>query len=102
MGAETDIQSEAQREEIMSMMQSLSPVYHVKKGVAPALLAYGRQDTLVVWQNVVSLMNAFKANDVDYTLVEYPNSDHALNKDADSAKLTEEKMAEFAKRYFVY
>ena len=102
MGVEADLQNEAQRDEIMSMMQALSPVYHVKKGTAPTLLAYGKEDTLVVWQNVVSLMNAFKANNVDYTLVEYPNSDHALNRDADSTKLTEEKMTEFAKKYFGY
>ena len=47
-------------------------------------------------------MNAFKANYVDYMLVEYPNSDHALNMDADSTKLTVERMVEFAKKYFGY
>jgi acetyl esterase/lipase len=102
MGAEADSQSDAQRAEIMSMMQAVSPVSYIKKGAAPTLLAYGRKDTLVVWQNVVSLMNAFKANDVDYMLVEYPNSDHALNMDADSTKLTVERMVEFAKKYFGY
>ena len=102
MGGDTDALNEAQRAGIMAMMQAVSPANHIRKGAAPAILAYGKKDTLVVWENVVSLMNAFIANGVEYTLVEYPNSDHGLDKDTDRSKITEEKMVEFARKHFGY
>lgn len=99
----SDITPEAlQSEKFAAMLQALSPVTHIKSGVPPTLMAYGRQDTLVTWENALSLMNAFNAFGVKYTLVEYPQSGHGLDKDADSTVLCNEKMAEFAKQYFGY
>ena len=99
----SDITPEAlQSEKFVAMLQALSPVTHIKSGVPPTLMAYGRQDILVTWGNVLSLMNAFNTYGVKYTLVEYPQSGHGLDKDTDSTVLCNEKMEEFAKQYFGY
>ena len=84
------------------MIQAVSPVFYVKSGAAPAILSYGRKDGLVVWENVVSMMNVLDSAAVEYTLVEYPNSAHSLDKDADSAQRSVETMLEYAKKYFGY
>ena len=84
------------------MIQAVSPVSYVKKGAAPAILSYGRKDGLVVWENVVSMMNALDAENVEYMLVEYPNSGHGLDKDADSAQRSADAMLDYAKKYFGY
>ncbi len=105
MGVSTDEQSIEElfkNEKVVNMIQAVSPVSYVKKGAAPAILSYGRKDGLVVWENVVSMMNALDAENVEYTLVEYPNSGHGLDKDADSAQRSADAMLDYAKKYFEY
>ena len=92
----------ARSEEFVRLMHSISPVSYVNGDTPPTLLSYGRQDTLVVWENVVSLVNAFGATGVEYKLVEYPNSNHGLDKDADSSRHSLEAMNEYAATYFGY
>lgn len=89
-------------EKIIAMTKAVSPVSYVKSGMAPAILSYGRKDNLVVWENVVSMMNVLDATGVDYTLIEYPNSAHGLNKDADCAQRSVDVMLDYAKKYFGY
>lgn len=91
-----------QSEMIVNMIRAVSPVSYVKKGAVPAILSYGRKDSLVVWGNVVSMMNVLDVADVEYTLVEYPNSGHGLDKDADSAQRSVDTMLNYAKKYFEY
>ena len=91
-----------QSEEFVNMLQFASPVFHVNKNAPPTLLAYGKQDSLVTWENVVSLLNAFSENNIEYALIEYPNSGHGLDKDTTSILLCNEKMADFARIYFGY
>jgi dipeptidyl aminopeptidase/acylaminoacyl peptidase len=99
---EKSVQELLTSEKIVAMIQAVSPVSYVKSGAAPAILSYGRKDNLVVWENVVSMMNALDAADVEYTLVEYPNSAHGLDKDADSAQRSVDAMLDYAKKYFEY
>ena len=91
-----------QSEQFIAMMQAVSPVTYVRSGVPPTLMAYGKQDTLVTWANAVSLTNAFEGSGVKYTLVEYPNSGHALDKDAASEQLCNKTMEDYAVKYFGY
>ena len=91
-----------QSEQFIAMMQAVSPVTYVRNGVPPTLMAYGKQDTLVTWANAVSLTNAFEGSGVKYTLVEYPNSGHALDKDAASEQLCNKTMEDYAVKYFGY
>ena len=97
---EQAVQELMKNEKVISMIQAVSPVFYVKNGAAPAILSYGRKDDLVVWENVVSMMNALDAAGVEYTLVEYPNSGHGLDKDADSAQRSVDAMLDYAKKYF--
>ena len=92
----------AKNEQFLAMLRAISPVTYVQEGTPTTLLSYGRQDTLVVWENVNSLMNAFAATGVEYTLVEYPNSGHGLDKDPDSVARTAEAMAESLRAAFGY
>ena len=90
-------------DEVVAMIKAVSPVFYVKEGATvPAILSYGRVDSLVVWENVVSMMNALDDANVEYTLVEYPNSAHALDKDADSERRSVDAMLDYAKKYFEY
>ena len=99
---EKSVQELFTNEKIVAMIQTVSPVSYVKSGAAPAILSYGRKDNLVVWENVVSMMNALDAAGVKYTLVEYPNSAHGLDKDADSAQRSVDAMLDYSKKYFGY
>jgi dipeptidyl aminopeptidase/acylaminoacyl peptidase len=99
---EKSVQELFTNEKIVAMIQAVSPVSYVKSGAAPAILSYGRKDNLVVWENVVSMMNALDAAGVEYTLVEYPNSAHGLDKDADSAQRSVDAMLDYSKKYFGY
>ena len=92
----------AKNEQFLAMLRAISPVTYVQEGTPTTLLSYGRQDTLVVWENVNSLMNAFATAGVEYTLVEYPNSGHGLDKDPDSVARTAEAMAESLRAAFGY
>lgn len=105
MGVGNDKQSVQElfnSEKIVKMIQAVSPVSYVKKGGAAAILSYGRKDSLVVWENVASMMNALDVAGVEYTLVEYLTSAHGLDKDADSAQRSVEVMLDYAKKYFEY
>ena len=99
---EKSVQELMKNEKIVAMTQAVSPVFYVKGGAVPAILSYGRKDGLVVWENVVSLMNVLDANVVEYKLIEYPNSGHGLDKDADSAQRSVDAMLDYAKKYFGY
>ena len=99
---EQAVQELMKNEKVVNMIQTVSPVFYVKRGAAPAILSYGRQDGLVVWENVVSMMNALADKGVEYTLIEYPNSGHGLDKDADSAQRSVDTMLDYAKKYFGY
>ena len=99
---EQAVQELLKNEKVVNMIQTASPVFYVKRGAVPAILSYGRQDGLVVWENVVSMMNALDAAGVEYTLIEYPNSAHGLDKDADSAQRSVDTMLDYAKKYFGY
>ena len=101
-GDEQSVQELMKNEKIVAMTQAVSPVFYVQSGAAPAILSYGRQDGLVVWENVLSMMNALAAKGVEYTLIEYPNSGHGLDKDADSVQRSVDAMLEYAKKYFGY
>ena len=92
----------AKNEQFLAMMRAISPVTYVQEGTPTTLLSYGRQDTLVVWENVNSLVNAFAATGVEYTLVEYPNSGHGLDKDPGSAARSAEAMIESLRTAFGY
>ncbi len=89
-------------EKFVAMVKAVSPVTYIRQGMPATLLAYGKKDSLVVWENVNSLVNAFAAAGVEYKLIEYPNSGHGLDKDADSAQRTDEAMMEYLRRCFGY
>lgn len=99
---EKDSSKLVQDENLVSMLQSVSPVFYVKKGAAPALLSYGKKDILVTWKNVESLLKAYEENGIEYVLVEYPNSTHALENDSLSAERSVKELARFAEYYFGY
>lgn len=99
---ELSVQELFKNEKVVNMVQTVSPVFYVKDGAPAAILSYGRMDGLVVWENVVSMMNALADKGVEYTLIEYPNSGHGLDKDADSAKCSVDAMLDYAKKYFGY
>ncbi len=89
-------------EQFIALVRAVSPVSYIHQGAPTTLLSYGKADTLVVWENVNSLVNAFAAADVDYKLIEYPNSGHGLDKDPDSMQRTNEAMAEYLASCFGY
>lgn len=99
---EKSIREMLKSEKIVAMTRAFSPVSYVKGGAAPAVLSYGRKDSLVAWEHVVSMMNVLDAAGVEYTLVEYPNSAHRLDKDAESARRSTGVMLDYAKKYFGY
>lgn len=79
---------------------AISPIAYVETAV-PTVIAHGEKDSIVPYQNSVDLANALDAAGVKYDFVSYPNSDHDLANDPDSASkagtLTEEYAAEYLK-----
>ena len=51
-------------EQFIALVRAVSPVSYIHQGAPTTLLSYGKADTLVVWENVNSLVNAFAAADV--------------------------------------
>lgn len=89
-------------EAVVGMFKAFSPLSYVRQGIPATLLAYGKMDSLVTWENVKLLVEAFTAAGVEYTLVEYPNSGHGLDKDPRSVQRTDEAMIEYLQRCFGY
>ena len=92
----------AKNEKFIELIRAVSPVSYIRQGAPSTLLSYGKVDDLVVWENVNSLLNAFAARNVEYLLVEYPNSAHALDKDPESTQRTNEAMAKMVRDSFGY
>lgn len=75
------IEDEKRREEIGKM---ISPVYHVTKASAPALIIHGDKDTLVPLQQAERIIDRYKAEGVPCELIVKPGAGHGwsgLDKD---------------------
>ncbi len=80
----------------------VSPVSHLTKEAVPSLFGYGGKDTIVPKGNKDAIISKCDEIGVKYDLVMYPNSNHALLSDSDSAAEYTKLFDEYCLTYFGY
>lgn len=86
-------------ENALPYLAKVSPLTYVNKDTVPTAFGHGMKDTTVPYSNAVALENAFKEYGVKYDFVTYPNSEHSLTDDPDSAKLMGDLTYQYAMEY---
>ena len=76
-----------------------SPVSYVSPTCPPTLIAHGEKDSIVPYSNATSLDNALTVAGVKHDLVPYPNSNHGLESDKESAERYETLLFEYVNTY---
>jgi len=66
-------------EEILETYRLLSPIHHVDPQCPPTLLLQGRDDSLVLAQDVRRLQRELLTADVPVIMVEFPHTEHAFD-----------------------
>ena len=80
-------------------LKSISPYYYVTEKTVPTLIAHGKLDTAVVYEQSERLVKKLKKYGVPYDLVTFPNSAHHLDKDPEVRARFNELIDEYA---FIY
>lgn len=93
----TDEEAEA---EIEKAIKKVSPYYHINSSSVPTIMAYGKKDTTVSYNQATMLDKRLTKYGVKHDFIIYPNSGHKLNKDDASQKQYEKKLLEYCKAYF--
>lgn len=97
-----DFGMEGITDEAAEASKPFSPIQFVKEDTVPTLLCHGRQDSIVLYEGTVALMEKLEQYHVPYDFVDYPDSNHTLESDPESHTLYHEKMLEYCKTYFGY
>ncbi len=86
-------------EEIIKALKKVSPLYYVDENSVPTVICHGSKDSIVPYDNAVSLDRALTENGVEHIFITYPNSDHGLESDNDCNEEAERVTEEYIKKY---
>ena len=90
-------------EQLDSIKLTASPVHYINDSTAiPAIWAYGEKDWLVIPDHYKALKARYDSLGATYSLIVFPNSDHALWHDRDCKERYESTMDTYCKKYFGY
>ena len=84
------------------LIASVSPARLLNSDCVPSIAGYGLQDTVVPTGNASAMKKALEESGIEYTYIEYPNSNHLLQQDADSTAKYDKAVKDYALRYFGY
>lgn len=85
--------------EALPYLAAVSPVSYVSSDCVPTALGHGMKDVTVPYSNAVELDAKLTQFGVKHDFVTYPNSDHGLSNDKDSADKMNELMYNYAYTY---
>ena len=80
-------------------LRAYSPLNFVNAQTVPTVLGHGRKDTIVPFSNAEALNAALETNGVTHVFVEFPNSGHGLDKDADATSRMYTLLSQYAQTY---
>lgn len=86
-------------DEAMPYLEKASPVTYINENTVPTLICHGKLDTLISFDNSVTLDKKLTEYGVKHDYLIYPNSGHGLSDDPIMSKLAE---AMFFKYIFEY
>lgn len=87
------------RDSAKSELLAVSPISYVDENTVPTVINHGQKDTVVPFSNAVSLTNKLKEYGVKYDFNIYPNSEHNLASDSESAKIADKLFVEYMLTY---
>ena len=95
-----DYGAEGVSDEVVAAARNASPIQFVNEDTVPTLLCHGQKDMIVPYAGTMALIEKLKQYNVEYSFVDYPNSNHTLESDPDSHKQYHSEMLAFCRKYF--
>lgn len=89
----------AEKESAKAALEAVSPLYYVNENTVPTIICHGAVDSIVPFSNAVSLDAKLTEYGVKHEFIVYPNSNHGLESDSESAKLADKALIEYATAY---
>lgn len=81
------------------ILRKHSPIYYVDSETIPTVINHGMKDEIVPFSNALSLETKFNELGVTHIMNIYPNSNHGLESDPESAAKAEEYFALYVESY---
>lgn len=88
-----------ENDDVRTALLKHSPISYVNENSVPTIIAHGKKDMTVPYDNSVELDAALTAAGVAHDFVTFPNSDHNLNSDPDCLNRTEELINRYISEY---
>lgn len=80
-------------------LYKVSPVTYVNESTVPTIICHGEKDNIVPYSNALSIVEKLEQYGVTYDFISYPNSDHGLANDPESAEKADKLIFEYADKY---
>lgn len=80
-------------------LKKYSPLTYVDESAVPTVIGHGEKDTVVPFTNAISLDEALTRANVDHIFIRYPNSEHSLQEDPESAEAMDKWLDYCVKTY---
>lgn len=81
-------------------LKKISPQEYVSENCVPTAIFHGRIDELIPFSHIETFINTLNEKGVRNDLLIYENSNHALDKDPETASKTRIVIEDYAKKYF--
>lgn len=91
--------SYAERDSVKDELMKVSPVYYVNESTVPTVINHGMKDSVVPYNNAVTLDARLTEFGVTHYFNAYPESDHDLGADKSNRRLAETLFEEYCKTY---
>ncbi|MCR4615658.1 MAG: alpha/beta hydrolase [Clostridiales bacterium] len=85
--------------DIKEILRSISPIYHIKPGTVPTLIAHGNEDEIVPFSQCIDLHNKLRENGVPTDLIVYDRTGHDMKGDEEAEQRYKELFYQYALRY---
>lgn len=85
--------------DVQAALAQMSPISFVAPDVVPTGICHGKKDELVPYEHTLLFLEALKKNGIRCDLLTYPESGHAMDKDADTDIKAKELMAQYLEDY---
>lgn len=86
-------------DDVQAALARISPISFVSPDIVPTGICHGKKDELVPYEHTLRFLEALKKNGVRCDLLTYPESGHAMDKDADADIKAKELMSRYLRDY---
>ena len=87
-------------EQQQEALKKISPREYVSEKCVPTAIFHGRIDELIPFSHIEKFINILNEKGVKNDLLIYENSNHALDKDPETASKTKDIIKEYSEKYF--